>query len=105
MMQPEPVPSADGKFESANFLSMEIISFEPVYRNPRRCSSLAWHPTIPTQVVCAYEDDNNPVMQLWDLRSPSTYLHEYVGHQKVRLMPDSSPYHLADYPLLSLADV
>ena len=37
---------------------------------------------MPTQIVCAYEDDAHPVMQLWDLRSPSTYIHEYAGHHK-----------------------
>ena len=52
-------------------------------RNPRRCSSLAWHPSMPTQIAGAYEDDSHPVMQLWDLRSPTTYVHEYQAHHKV----------------------
>ena len=52
-------------------------------RNPRRCSSLAWHPSMPTQIAVAYEDDSHPVMQLWDLRSPTTFVHEYQSHHKV----------------------
>lgn len=28
-----------------------------------------WHPTVATQLCLASEDDLNPVVQLWDLRS------------------------------------
>ena len=52
-------------------------------RNPRRCSAVAWHPSVATQIVVAYEDDHNPVMQLWDLRQTVSYVHEFQGHHKV----------------------
>jgi len=38
---------------------------------------------MPTQIAVAYEDDSHPVMQLWDLRSPTTFVHEYQAHTKV----------------------
>lgn len=33
-----------------------------------RWKSTAWHPSAPTQLCIASEDDQYPVIQLWDLR-------------------------------------
>lgn len=33
-----------------------------------RWRSLAWHPAVATQLCIASEDDQTPVIQLWDLR-------------------------------------
>ncbi len=44
-----------------------------------RCSGLAWNPEVPTQVMVAYNDDNNPSLQLWDLRNSSYPFKEHAG--------------------------
>lgn len=33
-----------------------------------RWRALAWHPSVATQLCIASEDDQAPVIQLWDLR-------------------------------------
>ncbi|XP_065176686.1 protein transport protein Sec31A-like [Sycon ciliatum] len=45
-----------------------------------RLSSMAWHPSVPTQIVTSSEDDRHPILQMWDLRyatSPMKVLHEH----------------------------
>ena len=54
---------------------------------------MAWHPSVATQIVVAYEDDNNPVMQLWDLRQTVSYVHEFQGHHKVCPVSGNSAQH------------
>ncbi|XP_075980743.1 COPII coat complex component secretory 31 [Anticarsia gemmatalis] len=47
-----------------------------------RWRSLAWHPAVATQLCIASEDDQVPVVQLWDLRLASSPLVTLEGHHK-----------------------
>ncbi|XP_072944589.1 protein transport protein Sec31A isoform X2 [Epargyreus clarus] len=47
-----------------------------------RWRSLAWHPSVATQLCIASEDDQVPVIQLWDLRLAASPLETLEGHQK-----------------------
>jgi len=59
----------------------EVISFQdPASR--QRCSSVAWNPEVPTQLIVAYDDDRQPSMQMWDLRNCSFPFKETAGHTK-----------------------
>lgn len=52
-------------------------------RNPRgrlRCSSLAWHPDIPTQIAICCEDDESTGAVLWDLRNATAPIQSYTHH-------------------------
>ncbi|XP_060246179.1 protein transport protein Sec31B isoform X2 [Meriones unguiculatus] len=46
------------------------------------CSGLAWHPDIATQLVLCSEDDQLPVIQLWDLRFASSPLKVLESHSR-----------------------
>jgi protein transport protein SEC31 len=63
-------------------------------QNKKRYSSLAWNPELSTQLVTASEDDNLPVIELWDLRKAYAPVREYHGHTKgvlsVSWCPDDS---------------
>jgi len=43
---------------------------------------MSWNPMVATQVCIASEDDQNPVIQLWDLRYASSPVKNLIGHQK-----------------------
>jgi len=59
----------------------EVISFQdPI--NRLRCSSVAWHPDVPTQLLVSYDDDRQPTMQMWDLRNCTYPFKETSGHSK-----------------------
>jgi len=59
----------------------EVISFkDPAGRS--RCSSVVWHPEVPTQLLVAYDDDRHPSMQMWDLRNCQYPFKETAGHTK-----------------------
>ena len=48
---------------------------------PGRCRSMAWHPENATQIVTGAENDDRPVVQLWDLRNtyaPVRYLEAHT---------------------------
>ncbi|OMH85457.1 Protein transport protein sec31 [Zancudomyces culisetae] len=45
-------------------------------------SSVKWHPSSATQVVTSLNDDNNPVIQLWDLRNANAPSQTLVGHSR-----------------------
>jgi len=47
-----------------------------------RCKVVAWHPDVATQLCIASEDDNTPVIQIWDLRQASSPLKTLDGHHK-----------------------
>ncbi|XP_050520813.1 protein transport protein Sec31A [Daktulosphaira vitifoliae] len=47
-----------------------------------RWKSMAWNPNIATQLCIASEDDQYPVIQLWDLRYASSPVKNLIGHQK-----------------------
>jgi protein transport protein SEC31 len=59
----------------------EVISFKDP-ANRQRCSSVAWHPEVPMQLLVAYDDDRNPSMQMWDLRNVQYPFKEITGHSK-----------------------
>lgn len=43
---------------------------------------MRWHPEVATQMCLASEDDNSPVIQLWDLRYATSPLKVIQGHQR-----------------------
>ncbi|KAF7729239.1 protein transport protein S31 [Apophysomyces ossiformis] len=45
-------------------------------------SAIAWNPDVATQIVTAAEDDDNPVITLWDLRHAHSPEKTLAGHQK-----------------------
>ncbi|KAI9298125.1 WD40 repeat-like protein [Neoconidiobolus thromboides FSU 785] len=45
-------------------------------------TSVAWNPDSATQLVTASEDDNNPVIMLWDLRNANAPEKVFSGHNK-----------------------
>ncbi|KAG0170061.1 protein transport protein S31 [Apophysomyces sp. BC1034] len=53
-----------------------------VTANRRGVSAIAWHPDVATQIVAASEDDENPVITLWDLRHAHAPEKTLSGHQK-----------------------
>lgn len=62
-------------------MKKEVINFrDPA--NRQRCSSVAWNPELPTQLLVAYDDDRSPSMQLWDLRNVQYPIKETAGHSK-----------------------
>mmetsp|Transcript_11336 Transcript_11336/g.21478 ORF Transcript_11336/g.21478 Transcript_11336/m.21478 type:complete len:1133 (-) Transcript_11336:68-3466(-) len=62
-------------------MKKEVINFrDPASR--QRCSSVAWNPELPTQLLVAYDDDRQPSMQLWDLRNVAYPIKETAGHSK-----------------------
>jgi protein transport protein SEC31 len=59
----------------------EVICFkDPAGR--ARCSAVAWHPDVPTQLIVCYDDERNPSMQMWDLRNAQYPFKEAQGHTK-----------------------
>ncbi|XP_066994333.2 protein transport protein Sec31A isoform X2 [Anabrus simplex] len=47
-----------------------------------RWKVLAWHPEVATQLCLASEEDQNPVIQLWDLRFATSPLKVLQNHQR-----------------------
>ena len=45
-------------------------------------SSLSWNPLEPTQFALGCEDDNRPVIQLWDVRQAQQPYQVIQGHAK-----------------------
>jgi protein transport protein SEC31 len=45
----------------------DIIKLQSPTRKP--VSSIAWNPDVPTQILTASDDDNAPVIYIWDLRN------------------------------------
>ena len=58
-----------------------VISFTDA-AGSRRCSAIAWHPEVATQLVTASDDDRCPVLQVWDLRNSISPAAELSGHSK-----------------------
>nr|XP_033818494.1 protein transport protein Sec31A isoform X2 [Geotrypetes seraphini] len=52
------------------------------HSNRMRCSGMAWHPDVATQMVLASEDDRLPVIQMWDLRFASSPLRVMENHTR-----------------------
>lgn len=69
-------------------LFLVFVSSHPNFtrhRNPNSISSMCWNPLIATEIVVAYEDNKNPVIQLWNLKSTDAPMREFVGHEQVIL--------------------
>ncbi|XP_011302454.1 protein transport protein Sec31A [Fopius arisanus] len=47
-----------------------------------RWKTLQWHPEMATQLCLASEDDQTPIIQLWDLRFASSPLRTFQHHQR-----------------------
>ncbi|KAK7872942.1 hypothetical protein R5R35_004256 [Gryllus longicercus] len=47
-----------------------------------RWKVVAWHPEVATQMCLASEEDQSPVIQLWDLRFATSPLKVLEGHQR-----------------------
>ncbi|XP_011256844.1 protein transport protein Sec31A isoform X2 [Camponotus floridanus] len=47
-----------------------------------RWKAAQWHPDIGTQLCLASEDDQMPVIELWDVRVPTSPLKTLQGHQR-----------------------
>eukprot|EP00928_Gymnodinium_smaydae_P038057 TRINITY_DN26327_c0_g5_i1.p1 TRINITY_DN26327_c0_g5~~TRINITY_DN26327_c0_g5_i1.p1 ORF type:complete len:1130 (-),score=215.34 TRINITY_DN26327_c0_g5_i1:160-3549(-) len=62
-------------------MKKEVINFKDP-SNRMRCSAVAWHPDVPTQLIVAYDDDRHPSMQMWDLRNCQYPFKESAGHTK-----------------------
>eukprot|EP00928_Gymnodinium_smaydae_P038699 TRINITY_DN26635_c0_g1_i1.p1 TRINITY_DN26635_c0_g1~~TRINITY_DN26635_c0_g1_i1.p1 ORF type:complete len:1161 (+),score=204.92 TRINITY_DN26635_c0_g1_i1:294-3485(+) len=72
-------------------MKKEVINFkDPSGR--MRCSSVAWHPDVPTQLIVAYDDDRHPSIQMWDLRNCQYPFKESAGHTKGILDVSWCPY-------------
>eukprot|EP01088_Endostelium_zonatum_P008426 TRINITY_DN212_c0_g1_i1.p1 TRINITY_DN212_c0_g1~~TRINITY_DN212_c0_g1_i1.p1 ORF type:complete len:1296 (-),score=342.41 TRINITY_DN212_c0_g1_i1:37-3924(-) len=50
--------------------------------NTQRTSAIAWSPDHPTTIATASDDDNNPVVQIWDLTNAHTPQMQLTGHKK-----------------------
>ncbi|KAI9560156.1 hypothetical protein GHT06_014167 [Daphnia sinensis] len=56
-----------------------------------RCKAVAWHPKVATQLCLASEEDQLPVIQLWDLRQATAPVNTFEGHQRGILAMDWCP--------------
>lgn len=58
-----------------------VINFAD--RNSKaRAKSIAWHPLEATQILTASEEDDAPVLQMWDLRNVFTPVRTFNGHTR-----------------------
>eukprot|EP00178_Gracilaria_changii_P003292 TRINITY_DN1483_c0_g1_i1.p1 TRINITY_DN1483_c0_g1~~TRINITY_DN1483_c0_g1_i1.p1 ORF type:complete len:1281 (+),score=178.68 TRINITY_DN1483_c0_g1_i1:138-3980(+) len=76
-------------------------------RNPRgrlRCSSLAWHPEIATQIVMTCDQDDSTGALLWDLRHPSQPIMTFTHHKSHGVASSSWCTHDSDLLLTSSRD-
>ena len=60
-------------------------------QNKMRCSSIAWNPDKATDICVANDDDQNPVIQFWDLRKAYSPVRMLSGHTKGVLSLSWSP--------------
>jgi protein transport protein SEC31 len=61
----------------------QVIAFHDAKRCPRGGQrSLAWHPSEPTMIVQASDDDASPVLLLWDLKHYAAPVAVLSGHKR-----------------------
>eukprot|EP01099_Mayorella_cantabrigiensis_P003622 TRINITY_DN2733_c0_g6_i1.p1 TRINITY_DN2733_c0_g6~~TRINITY_DN2733_c0_g6_i1.p1 ORF type:complete len:1122 (-),score=331.65 TRINITY_DN2733_c0_g6_i1:283-3315(-) len=58
-----------------------VITFSDPSRKTRY-KSISWKPDDPVHIITASEDDNFPVIQLWDLRNAYSSAQTFSGHSK-----------------------
>lgn len=83
--------------------SRQVISI----RNPRgrlKCSSLAWHPEIATQIVITCDEDDSTGALLWDLRNATSPIMSYSHHSPKGVVSASWNSHDTDLLLTSSKD-
>lgn len=76
-------------------------------RNPRgrmRCSSVAWHPEIATQIVITCDEDDSTAAVLWDLRNATAPVNSYAHHAPKGIVSASWSSHDSDLLLTSSKD-
>lgn len=76
-------------------------------RNPRgrlRCSSLAWHPDIATQIIMTCDQDDSTGALLWDLRNASQPIMTFTHHSSQGVASASWCTHDSDLLLTSSRD-
>ncbi|KAL6073528.1 Protein transport protein SEC31 [Balamuthia mandrillaris] len=59
----------------------QVLSFADPSRQ-YRCKSIAWHPKEALQIATASEEDDYPLIQLWDLRNAYSPAAVFKGHTK-----------------------
>ncbi len=47
-----------------------------------KAKSIAWNPSETTQIITASEEDDAPIIQLWDLRNVFAPIRAFTGHTK-----------------------
>lgn len=83
--------------------SRQVISI----RNPRgrlRCSSLAWHPEIATQIIITCDEDDSTAAMLWDLRNATAPVSSYTHHSPKGIVSASWSTHDPDLLLTASKD-
>lgn len=83
--------------------SRQVISI----RNPRgrlRCSSLAWHPEIATQIIITCDEDDTTAAMLWDLRNATAPVSSYTHHSPKGIVSASWSTHDPDLLLTASKD-
>lgn len=63
----------------------------------RKCTSVVWNPDSPINLITTIDDDNNPVVHLWDLKNYLAPMETLRGHSGGVLSASISPY---DHDLL-----
>jgi protein transport protein SEC31 len=57
-------------------------SWRDFFRTQSRWRVVTWNPQVATQLCLASEEDQYPVIQLWDLRFAQSPVKTFEGHQK-----------------------
>ncbi|XP_063689338.1 protein transport protein Sec31A-like isoform X2 [Bolinopsis microptera] len=70
---------------SARSIVWDLRKNEPIIQvtdasNRVRCSCIAWHPDVATQLLTCSDEDRYPVIQMWDLRFASAPTMVFEGH-------------------------
>lgn len=84
--------------------SRQVISI----RNPRgrlRCSSVAWHPDVATQIIITCDEDDQTGAVLWDLRNATAPVNTFSHHSPKGVVSASWSTHDTDLLLTSSKDM
>jgi len=73
-------------------LKRPVISFNDPNNKTQRNSVVCWNPEVATQLIVASEDDNYPLLQMWDLRNAFAPVKDLRGHTKGILAASWCPF-------------
>jgi len=73
-------------------LKRPVISFNDPNNKTQRNSVVCWNPEVATQLMVASEDDNYPLLQMWDLRNAFAPVKDLRGHTKGILAASWCPF-------------